>query len=93
MKNSNEYYTKRTIASWDEAAPRHESINATLPLDVTNVDYNNLNHDFNKLVDAYKVAGKSVVQICCNNGIDLLSIRKKGAGRCLGVDGSSAFIK
>ena len=43
-------------------------------------------------MNASNVVGKSVVQVCCNNGIDLLSVKNKGAGRCLGIDGSLPFI-
>ncbi len=93
MSDRSEFYTSRTIASWDEVAPRHEKINSTLVCDVSNHKYNNLNPDFNDLIDKYGVHNKSVVQICCNNGIDLLSIKNKGAGQCLGIDGSEAFIK
>lgn len=93
MDENTAFYTKRTIASWNEAAPRHEAINSSLPDDVAKPEFNNLNPDFNALIDKYGVDQKSVVQVCCNNGIDLLSIRNKGAGRCLGIDGSRAFIE
>ena len=86
-------YTEKNIEAWDEAAPRHATINHTLEKDVVSDTYNNLNPDFNRLVDAVGVVDKSVVQICCNNGIDLLSVKKKGAGNCLGIDGSQAFIE
>jgi len=92
MPKSTDYYTKKTIASWDEVAPIHASIKVSLAVDVTDRNFNNLNPDFDSLVNAYKVSNKSVVQVCCNNGIDLLSIRNKGANRCLGIDGSKAFI-
>ncbi len=93
MRQSDEFYRQRTLASWDEAAPMHASINASLRGAVASQDFNNLNPDFNQLVDSYGVRGKSAVQICCNNGIDLLSLRKKGAARCVGIDGSAAFIE
>jgi ubiquinone/menaquinone biosynthesis C-methylase UbiE len=93
MADRDDYYRQRTIASWDEAAPVHAAINTSLHTDVASPDFNSLNPDFNDLVDAYGVSGKAAVQICCNNGIDLLSLRKKGAGRCLGIDGSSAFLE
>ena len=92
MMKDTEYYTKKTLASWDEAAARHASINASLAENVATEGFNNLNPDFDALVDNYGVDGKSVVQVCCNNGIDLLSVKKKGAGRCLGIDGSQPFI-
>ena len=93
MTENSDYYTKRNIASWDEVASIHESINTTLTEDVKRGNYNNLNPDFNELVDSYSIQNKSVIHVCCNNGIDLISLKKKGAGRCVGVDGSSAFIE
>ena len=77
MKNSTEYYTRRNIASWDEAAPKHESINSTLIDEVKCADFNNLNPDFNNLIEAYGVEKKSVIHVCCNNGIDLLHLRTR----------------
>ena len=38
------------------------------------------------------VQGKDVVQLCCNNGRELISIQRMGANRCVGVDISAAFI-
>lgn len=38
------------------------------------------------------IAGRSVVQLCCNNGREILSVKGLGAGRCLGVDQSAAFL-
>lgn len=93
MAKKTDQFTKKTLASWDEAAPRHASINSSLTIDVTDPGFNNLNPDFNALIDSCGVAHKSVVQVCCNNGIDLLSIKNKGADRCLGIDGSKLFIE
>ena len=86
------FYTTKTIDSWDEVAHRHERTNRSLLNDVKSPTFNNLNPDFNDLVDIVGVADKSVAQVCCNNGVDLLSIKNKGAQRCLGIDGSQAFI-
>jgi SAM-dependent methyltransferase len=36
--------------------------------------------------------GKAVIQLGCNNGRELISVKKAGAGRCLGVDLSDDFI-
>ena len=87
------HYTTKNIESWDEVAPRHAIINESLIRDVASSSYNHLNHDYNRLVDSIGVTGKSVVQICCNNGVDLLSIKLKGAARCVGIEGSKAFIE
>jgi SAM-dependent methyltransferase len=35
---------------------------------------------------------KAVIQPGCNNGVELISIKKAGAGRCVGIDISDKFI-
>jgi len=30
--------------------------------------------------------GKDIVHLCCNNGVELLSLKRMGAGRCVGFD-------
>ena len=38
------------------------------------------------------MTGKDVVHLCCNNGRELLSIKKMGAANCVGFDISCEFI-
>jgi len=92
MEDKIAHFTQQTIASWNEAAARHEAINQSLFDSVKRKTFNNLNPDFNKLIDSISIKNKDVVQVCCNNGIDLISVKNKGAGSCLGIDGSEAFI-
>ena len=35
---------------------------------------------------------KAVIQLGCNNGRELISVKKAGAGRCVGIDVSDKFI-
>lgn len=93
MSHDTEFYTEQTIASWDEAADIHSNINFDLLEQVSHASYNHLNPVFNTLIDDYGVKNKSIAQVCCNNGIDLISIKNKGAERCVGIDGSAEFIK
>lgn len=37
-------------------------------------------------------AGKDVIQFCCNNGRETISVKRMGARRCLGIDISDNFI-
>ena len=37
--------------------------------------------------------GKSILHPCCNDGEELLSLKKLGAGKCVGVDISETAIK
>ncbi|MCQ3828601.1 class I SAM-dependent methyltransferase [Microbulbifer elongatus] len=87
------FYTEQTLKSWDQAAEIHHRRNPGLADQTKAPDFNALHEEFNRLVDARLVADSSVAQICCNNGKDLLSIKNKGAGYCLGIDGSSKFIE
>lgn len=86
-------YTQQNIISWNQAKAAHGKANAQLEQQVRNTAFNNLNPDFDCLIDQLNVGDKSVVQVCCNNGIDLISIKNKGAGRCLGIDGAAAFVE
>lgn len=40
-----------------------------------------------------ELVGRSVAQVCCNNGRELLSVRNLGAGRCVGFDQAAAFLE
>ena len=52
MTKDRDFYTTQNIACWDEAAPRHEVINDSLNSEIANPDFNNLNPDFDSLVDS-----------------------------------------
>ena len=93
MEQKIRFYTEQTLKSWDQAAEVHERRNPELINRVSENTYNGLEPDFNRLMDSQDITGKSVVQVCCNNGKDLISIKNKGAGYCLGIDGSSKFVE
>ena len=38
------------------------------------------------------VEGKDIIQLCCNNGSETLSLRNMGARRCVGVDAAGEFL-
>lgn len=39
------------------------------------------------------VIGKDVIHLCCNNGIELMSLRRMGMNRCVGIDISDEAIR
>ncbi|WP_444901807.1 class I SAM-dependent methyltransferase [Microbulbifer sp. SSSA007] len=92
MKEETGFFVGKSLASWDEAGSIHWEVNKQLLEQVSDSKFNALEKDFDTLVSGYDICGKSVVQICCNNAKDLISIKKKGAGRCVGIDGSQAFV-
>ncbi|MDD4309994.1 MAG: class I SAM-dependent methyltransferase [Candidatus Cloacimonetes bacterium] len=45
------------------------------------------------LLQEVGISGKAVVQLCCNNGLELMSIKRLGAKRCVGFDICDEAIK
>jgi SAM-dependent methyltransferase len=86
-------YIAANREAWDEAAPIH----ARRTFEQLLGDFRKPGHS---CLDALEtetlreigLAGKAVVQICCNNGRELLSVKNSGAGRCVGFDLSEGFI-
>ena len=48
--------------------------------------------DIRELLEPVDVRGKSIIQLCCNNGREILLLRNMGAERCVGVDAAEAFL-
>lgn len=44
-------------------------------------------------LNALGIKGKDIIQLCCNNGMELLSLKRMGAGRCVGIDIADEAIK
>jgi SAM-dependent methyltransferase len=85
--------TEANRKAWNEAAPRHANHNQARLIDLfRRGGYNHLHEIAKDMLRQSGVAGSSVVQVCCNNGIDLLSAKTMGAGRCLGIDQAAAFL-
>lgn len=87
-------FTQANREAWDEAAPLHGRINqARLLENFAEPGYSTLDdHCLDRLMEI-GFQGKSVAQLGCNNGRELLSLKNLGAGRCVGFDASSAFIE
>ena len=89
-----ETYVASNKQAWNEAAPRHAAHNqAQLRERFGQGGYNCLPDEVISMLERVDVTGKSVVQVACNNGKDLLSLKNMGAGRCLGIDQADAFLE
>ena len=55
--------------------------------------YNRLDETLTARLRALGLEGKSVIQLCCNNGREILSVKNLGAARCVGVDQSAPFLE
>jgi len=86
-------FTEANRAAWNEVAPRHAARNQARLVELFRKGgYNHLDDMAQDMLRQAGVAGKSIVQVCCNNGIDLLSAKGMGAGRCLGIDQAGTFL-
>ena len=93
MKSHAEYSsTNRT--HWNEVAPVHQNnyVNDLLQ-SISNPDFTTFDPIEKKLFKKLNLSEKAVAQICCNNARELISVKKAGAGRCVGFDISDEFIK
>lgn len=88
------YYTEANREAWNEAASCHRAQNQPdLLAAVQQPDFNALNPELVVALETIGVAGKSAIQLCCNNAKDLLSVKRMGAGRCVGLDASAPFVE
>jgi len=87
-------YTEANKDAWNEVMPLHQEAakekwdNAFMQPGFVCLDENEVN-----LLNRIGIQGKSVAHMCCNNGIELLSIKNLGAGECVGFDISDLAIK
>ena len=94
MDKSRSDYTDANREAWNEAAPLHARHNQAKLLEAfAQPGHVHLGDHVHRALAVAGVEGKSVVQLCCNNGQDLLSVKNLGAAECLGVDAAEAFLE
>src|SRR6266540_2015773 len=87
-------YTSANRRAWNEAAPVHDKYRLTqVVTDFHQPGPSSLSAVATQILKQIDLEGKSVAQLCCNNGRELLSIKHLGAGRCVGFDISDNFIE
>jgi ubiquinone/menaquinone biosynthesis C-methylase UbiE len=89
-------FTEANRAAWNETAPIHAAQNLAGLLERFKIPgFSCLHKPFEvERLRALNLAGKSVAQLCCNNGRELISVKNLfNAGRCVGFDISDDFIE
>ncbi|NVZ21497.1 class I SAM-dependent methyltransferase [Pseudomonas costantinii] len=81
--------------AWDASATLHKDTATWKALleSVADPDFSCLDTTITALLQEVGVAGKDVVQLCCNNGRESLSLFGLGARSVVGVDQSKAFLQ
>jgi len=87
-------FTEMNRAAWNDAMPLHQKANKDR-WDKKFNDANYTNQDEFELAELNRIGfkNKSIVQFCCNNGVELLSLKRLGAARCVGFDISDEAVK
>ena len=90
---STKQYTAANRKAWNEATPVHQQ---QRKIDLKTVfqqkGYNVLDGLITKKLEQLPIAGKKVAHLCCNNGMETLSIVNIGAESAVGIDISDAAI-
>lgn len=89
-----ENYTEKNRAAWNEAAPYHQKHRKT-------DYYEAFKHPAFSVLKTLEVqeltkiglTGKRIAHLCCNNGVELISMLRLGAAHGTGFDISDAFIE
>ena len=86
-------YVKQNLKAWEEAAPIHARHNQARLLDAFSKGGHSVLDDIRvERLKANGIDGADIVQICCNNGQELLSTKALGAKRLVGIDGTEGFV-
>src|SRR3954468_19045782 len=80
--------------AWNEATKQHQSAKKN----VWDEFFKSPNAIIPKGVELKKlqeigIRGKRIAHLCCNNGVELLSLKNMGADRCVGFDLSDSAIQ
>jgi len=85
--------TNANLEAWEEVAPRHARHNLdNLIASFRDPEFSTLDDIELARLATIGVESKDIAQICCNNGRELISIKRLGAKRCVGFDGAQGFI-
>ncbi len=86
-------FVKQNLVAWEEAAPIHARHNMARLLEgFSTPGFSVLDDIQTERLKANGIDGADIVQICCNNGQELLSTKALGAKRLLGIDGTEGFV-
>jgi len=87
-------YTQANRLAWNEAMPLHQKANCDKWDNAfSNPGFIAMTGVELELLKSIGVSGKNITHLCCNNGVELMSLKKMGPDRCVGFDISDAAIE
>ena len=90
----NDRYVQANHDMWNRTADiyRDEGFGKFLAK-ISQSDFTTFDEVERQLFAEIGLAGKDVAQLGCNNGRELISVKKAGAGRCVGFDMAEKFLE
>lgn len=87
-------YTEANRKAWNEAMPKHQIV-AKADWDQKFMTPGYVKQTGIELEKLHEIGivGEDVAHLCCNNGVELLSLKNLGANRCVGFDISDEAIR
>lgn len=87
-------YTEANRQAWNLATKKHQQARKDeLDKLFSKPGYTVTDKYEREMLEKIDIKGKNIIHLCCNNGIELLSLKNMGAGNCLGVDISDDAIQ
>jgi len=92
---SGDAYREANRKAWNQTAPYHRADKqyARLLDGLSNPGFSCFDAVATELLNGIGVAGRDAAQLCCNNGRELISVKRLGAARCVGFDAAGAFLE
>lgn len=93
LKDLDPNYSEVNRKMWNQTADIHKAYSHAKTLaKVSDKNFSSLDKIETQLLIDISVKNKDVAQLSCNNGRELISVKKMGAAHCVGFDISDAFI-
>lgn len=86
-------YTEANRKAWNQVGPIHEDIKKEAKKAFLEPGYSCLDETVAKALREAGIEGKDVAQVCCNDGVETLSLKNLGAASCTGFDISDEAIQ
>ncbi|HET7628715.1 MAG TPA: class I SAM-dependent methyltransferase [Bacillales bacterium] len=86
-------YTEANRKAWNEVAPKHEELKREAKKQfIDEPGFSCLDETVTRELAAIGLSGKHVAQLCCNDGVETLSLKNLGAAAVTGFDISDGAI-
>ena len=90
--NTKDTYTNFAQEAWNEAANVHWKTTKNIVKGIKDPTTSYIDGYLAAELKRIGIAGADVAQLNCNNGTELISIKRLGANRCVGFDIADEFI-